>query len=36
MDGISFKVRQDDKVINKTIYLMIGLKNQGYKEVLGM
>ena len=36
MDGISFKVRQDNKVINKTIYLMIGLNNQGYKEVLGM
>ncbi|WP_343859878.1 IS256 family transposase, partial [Fulvivirga kasyanovii] len=36
MDGISFKVRQNGKVINKTIYLMIGLNNQGTKEVLGM
>lgn len=36
MDGISFKVRHNGKVINKTIYLMIGLNNQGLKEVLGM
>lgn len=36
MDGISFKVRHEGKVINKTIYLMIGLNNQGFKEVLGM
>lgn len=36
MDGISFKVRQNGKVINKTIYLMIGLNNQGSKEILGM
>lgn len=36
MDGISFKVRHNGKVINKTIYLMIGLNNQGMKEVLGM
>jgi transposase-like protein len=36
MDGISFKVRHNGKVINKTIYLMIGLNNQGNKEVLGM
>ena len=36
MDGISFKVRQNGKVINKTIYLMIGLNNLGRKEILGM
>lgn len=36
MDGISFKVRHNGKVINKTVYLMIGLNNQGIKEVLGM
>lgn len=36
MDGISFKVRQSGKVVNKTIYLVIGLNNQGLKEVLGM
>lgn len=36
MDGIVFKVREDSKVIHKTIYLAIGLKRDGKKEVLGM
>ena len=36
MDGIVFKVRENSKVINKTIYIAVGLKRDGYKEVLGM
>jgi putative transposase len=36
MDGINFKVRQSGKVINKTVYLVIGLNKSGVKEVLGM
>lgn len=36
MDGIVFKVRQNGKVINKTIYLAVGLNTDGHKEVLGM
>jgi putative transposase len=36
MDGIVFKVRQNGKVQSKTIYLMIGLKQTGRKEILGM
>jgi transposase-like protein len=36
MDGISFKIRQNGKIINKTIFLVIGLNKQGLKEVLGM
>lgn len=36
MDGIVFKVRQSGKVINKTIYLAIGLTKEGMKEVLGL
>lgn len=36
MDGIVFKVRQNGKVINKTIYLAVGLNSEGMKEVLGM
>jgi putative transposase len=36
MDGIVFKVRQSGKVINKTIYLAVGLNRDGKKEVLGM
>lgn len=36
MDGIVFRVRHNGKVINKTIYLAVGLNRSGYKEVLGM
>lgn len=36
MDGIVFKVRHSGKVVNKTIYLAVGLNRQGYKELLGM
>src|SRR5690606_1735842 len=36
MDGISLKIRSNGKIINKTIFLVIGLNNQGMKEVLGM
>ncbi|MHA8070281.1 transposase, partial [Aquirufa ecclesiirivi] len=36
MDGIVFKVRENSKVVNKTIYLSIGLNREGRKEVLGM
>ena len=36
MDGIVLKIKQAGKYINKCIYLVIGLKNDGLKEVLGM
>jgi putative transposase len=36
MDGISLKIRSNGKVINKTIFLVIGLNKEGMKEVLGM
>ena len=36
MDGIVFKVRENGKVINKTVYLCVGLNKEGLKEVLGM
>jgi transposase-like protein len=36
MDGIVFKVRENSKVINKTIYLAVGLRRDGKKEVLGL
>jgi len=35
MDGIVLKVRTDNKVINKCVYIVIGLKPDGIKEVLG-
>ena len=36
MDGIVFKVREGSKVINKTIYIAVGLRRDGIKEVLGL
>lgn len=36
LDAIQVKVRSEGKVINKAIYLAIGVNLQGYKEVLGM
>jgi transposase-like protein len=36
MDGIVFKVRENSKVINKAVYLAVGLNREGKKEVLGM
>ena len=36
MDGIILKVKHNGKYINQCIYLVIGLKQDGLKEVLGM
>ncbi len=36
MDAIVFKVRENSRVVNKAIYLAVGLRNDGLKEVLGM
>lgn len=36
MDGIVFKVRENSKVINKTIYISVGLRRDGKKEILGL
>ena len=36
VDGIVFKVRHNGKVINKTVYVVIGLSNTGHKQVLGL
>lgn len=35
MDGIVIKIREDGKVINKCVFIVIGLTNEGKKEVLG-
>jgi transposase-like protein len=35
MDGIVLKIRTDNKVINKCVYIVIGLRPDGIKEVLG-
>jgi transposase-like protein len=36
LDCISFKIRHDNKIVNKSIYIVIGLKTSGIKEVLGI
>ena len=36
MDGIMFKVRDGGKVVNKTVYICVGLNKTGKKEVLGL
>jgi putative transposase len=36
MDGIMIRIRHNGKYVNKCIYLVIGLKKDGLKEVLGM
>ncbi|HEY0751931.1 MAG TPA: IS256 family transposase [Chitinophagaceae bacterium] len=36
MDGIMLRVKHNGKYVNKCIYLVIGLKRDGLKEVLGM
>lgn len=35
MDGIVIKIREEKKVVNKCVYVVIGLKPDGLKEVLG-
>lgn len=34
--GRDFKVRENSKVINKTVYIAVGLRSDGIKEVLGL
>lgn len=36
MDGISFKVKQDNKIISKTVYIVVGVNTGGVREVLGL
>jgi len=36
MDAIVFKVRDNSRVVNKAIYLAVGLRKDGLKDVLGM
>jgi len=36
LDAIRVKVRQDNRVINKAVYLAVGVNLDGHKEVLGL
>ena len=35
MDGIYFKSRENGRVITKVIYNILGINQEGYKEILG-
>ena len=36
IDGVVFKVRENSRVVNKTVYIAVGLRRDGNKEVLGL
>ena len=36
LDAIHYKVRQDGRVVSKAVYCIIGLNQEGYKELLGL
>ena len=36
MDAIHYNVRQDNAIVKKAVYIAIGIKLNGSKEVLGM
>lgn len=36
LDAIHYKVRQDGKIINKAVYVVLGINLDGFKDVLGM
>lgn len=36
LDCIVVKIRQDNRIINKAIYLALGINLQGKKELLGI
>lgn len=36
LDAIHFKVKEDNKIVNKAVYCVIGINREGYKDILGM
>lgn len=36
LDAIHFKVRQDNRIVNKAAYSVLGITMDGYKEILGI
>lgn len=35
-DGIYYKVRKDSKVVNKCVYSVLGIDEEGKKDILGI
>lgn len=36
LDAIHFKVKEDGRIINKAVYCIIGVNQEGFKDILGM
>lgn len=36
LDAIHYKVRHEGRVVNRAVYCMIGINQEGYKDLLGM
>ncbi len=36
MDGVHFKVREDNKIVSKAAYVCLGIDINGYKDILGI
>lgn len=36
LDAIHFKVKQENKIVSKAVYCVIGVNREGYKDILGM
>jgi len=36
MDCLVVKVRQDNKIVNKSVYIVLGLNETGHKQILGL
>lgn len=36
MDAVHYKVREEGRVVNKAVYCIIGINQEGYKELLGL
>ena len=36
LDAIHFKVKQENKIVSKAVYCVIGINKEGFKDILGM
>lgn len=36
LDAVHFKVRQDNRIISKAAYTVLGINSEGYKDILGI
>ena len=36
MDAIHYKVKEDSKIKNKAVYVILGVNKDGFKDILGL